>query len=156
MNKKKKPYTIIEKMEEFYPETGLKLIRPKVHIVSAVFILMGVFAFVGTASLGLLNLFSLFAWYKAIEMPWGLQFALLYVLGLLLCVIVFAKHIVIFTIRLYQKFGPYEVRCRCLFIPNCSEYMILAIKKYGLFKGVKKGIDRFKRCHDPNGGEDYP
>ena len=51
---------------------------------------------------------------------------------------------------------PYGIRCNCLFVPNCSEYMILAIKKYGAYKGVRKGISRLLRCHEPNGGEDYP
>jgi putative component of membrane protein insertase Oxa1/YidC/SpoIIIJ protein YidD len=34
--------------------------------------------------------------------------------------------------------------------------MILAIQKYGLIKGIKKGVRRIKRCHYPNGGIDYP
>jgi putative component of membrane protein insertase Oxa1/YidC/SpoIIIJ protein YidD len=34
--------------------------------------------------------------------------------------------------------------------------MILAIKKYGIIKGIYKGIKRLLRCHSPNGGIDYP
>jgi putative component of membrane protein insertase Oxa1/YidC/SpoIIIJ protein YidD len=34
--------------------------------------------------------------------------------------------------------------------------MIMAINKYGLFRGVYKGIRRLLRCKPPNGGEDYP
>ena len=66
------------------------------------------------------------------------------------------KSIVIFVIRIYQKYAPYQIRSVCLFEPNCSEYMILAIEKYGLIKGVIMGIKRFKRCCYPNGGVDYP
>jgi putative component of membrane protein insertase Oxa1/YidC/SpoIIIJ protein YidD len=34
--------------------------------------------------------------------------------------------------------------------------MILAIEKYGVVKGVIKGIRRILRCNYPNGGIDYP
>ena len=72
-----------------------------------------------------------------------------------ICVL-FLKHILIFLVRCYQRFAPREIRDRCLFTPTCSEFMILSIQKYGVLKGVAKGIDRLKRCHYPNGGEDYP
>ncbi len=45
----------------------------------------------------------------------------------------------------------------CRFQPGCSEYMILAIRKYGLFWGFLKGIRRICRCHPWNqGGYDPP
>jgi putative component of membrane protein insertase Oxa1/YidC/SpoIIIJ protein YidD len=34
--------------------------------------------------------------------------------------------------------------------------MILAIEKYGIAKGVLKGIQRLSKCRYPNGGVDYP
>jgi putative component of membrane protein insertase Oxa1/YidC/SpoIIIJ protein YidD len=34
--------------------------------------------------------------------------------------------------------------------------MILAVEKYGAFRGVLKGLSRIRRCHFPNGGIDYP
>lgn len=67
-----------------------------------------------------------------------------------------AKRTVIWLVLLYQKYAPVKVRAACLFTPSCSEYMILAIQKYGLLKGLIKGIGRLLRCHSPNGGEDYP
>lgn len=36
---------------------------------------------------------------------------------------------------------------RCVFYPTCSDYMIEAIKKYGVFKGFLLGIKRIFRCH---------
>lgn len=41
----------------------------------------------------------------------------------------------------------------CRFYPTCSEYTLQAIKKYGLFKGSYKGIQRILKCHggNPNG-----
>jgi putative membrane protein insertion efficiency factor len=45
----------------------------------------------------------------------------------------------------------------CIYEPGCSEYMILAIKKYGPIKGVLKGCWRICRCHPYNaGGYDPP
>ncbi len=60
------------------------------------------------------------------------------------------------AVRLYQRFAPDSVRKRCRFEPSCSEYMILAIEKYGFFTGIRKGIDRLRRCGPGNGGFDAP
>jgi hypothetical protein len=42
----------------------------------------------------------------------------------------------------------------CRFTPTCSEYMIQAIQKYGIFKGTWKGLKRISRCH-PWGGHGH-
>ena len=69
---------------------------------------------------------------------------------------VISKKIIIWLVHLYQNKAPDAVRLRCVFEPSCSEYMILAIEKYGVVRGVWKGIQRLGRCHAPNGGKDYP
>lgn len=74
---------------------------------------------------------------------------------ILYCFILSKKAIITF-IRMYQRFAPESVRNKCRFEPSCSEYMILAIEKYGLFKGIHKGIERLKRCNINGGGYDYP
>lgn len=66
------------------------------------------------------------------------------------------KRSVIGAVLIYKAFAPMSVRDRCRFTPTCSTYMIMAINKYGLFRGVFKGIGRLLRCKPPNGGEDYP
>lgn len=66
------------------------------------------------------------------------------------------KKLFIWLIHFYQKKAPYYIRSSCRFEPSCSEYMILAINKYGCFKGIYKGIRRLLRCKPPNGGVDYP
>ena len=76
-------------------------------------------------------------------------------LGLIFLTVSF-KSFCIDLILLYQKLAPEKIRRSCLFEPSCSEYMLLAIDKYGTFKGVLKGIKRLLRCHHPNGGVDYP
>ena len=67
-----------------------------------------------------------------------------------------AKRILICAIQLYQKYAPDSLRNKCRFEPSCSEYMRLAIEKYGLAKGLRKGIDRLKRCNTDGGGYDFP
>ena len=66
------------------------------------------------------------------------------------------KRIIVSVIRFYQRNAPDRIRQSCRFEPSCSEYMILAISKYGVFKGVSKGINRLGRCKIPNGGIDNP
>lgn len=60
-------------------------------------------------------------------------------------------------IRLYQKYiSPLKRPC-CRFYPSCSQYAILAIKKYGVFKGLLKAVWRILRCNPfSDGGIDFP
>ena len=85
--------------------------------------------------------------------------AVLFILLALLTVVflaVKAKSMLKNSVLLYQKYAPENLRRSCLFTPSCSEYMLLALEKYGFLKGVFKGISRMLRCHHPNGGEDLP
>jgi putative membrane protein insertion efficiency factor len=45
----------------------------------------------------------------------------------------------------------------CRFTPSCSEYFILAVRKYGPLRGAGKGVARICRCHPWHpGGCDPP
>lgn len=66
------------------------------------------------------------------------------------------KYIFIWIVSFYQHFAPISVRSMCRFEPSCSEYMILAIKKYGAIRGVRVGLFRIIRCAKMDGGFDYP
>ncbi|MFD0715517.1 membrane protein insertion efficiency factor YidD [Paenibacillus sp. GCM10027626] len=66
------------------------------------------------------------------------------------------RRITLCTVRLYQYFAPVRIRNKCRFEPSCSEYMILAVSKYGAFKGIRKGVQRLKRCNPHGGGYDWP
>ena len=54
------------------------------------------------------------------------------------------KHAVIGAIKLYQHYAAEEVRRRCLFMPTCSEYAIMAVRKYGGIIGLCKSYYRLK------------
>lgn len=66
-----------------------------------------------------------------------------------------AKRAIIWMVHLYQNLASDETRKRCVFEPSCSEYMILAVTKYGAVKGACKGINRLCRCGHER-GVDYP
>lgn len=70
------------------------------------------------------------------------------------------KSIILFSVKIYQRIAPRKIRLKCRFEPSCSQYMILAIEKYGVVKGVCKGIKRLSKCNNRGdgmrGGFDYP
>jgi hypothetical protein len=53
-------------------------------------------------------------------------------------------------INIYRKYiKPYRIKKKnvlCSFYPDCSEYGILALKKYNFFTGWIKTIKRISRC----------
>ena len=63
------------------------------------------------------------------------------------------KEIIILLIRAYQIL-PLNSHNQCRFSPTCSNYMIEALEKHGLFRGLKLGIKRILKCH-PNGKFGY-
>lgn len=66
------------------------------------------------------------------------------------------KKILIWCVKLYQRFAPISVRCMCRFEPSCSEYMIMSLSKYGSVKGLMLGVNRIWRCAHKDGGFDFP
>lgn len=65
--------------------------------------------------------------------------------------------ILIVLVRAYQLLISPWLGPTCRFEPSCSNYMIGAVNKYGLVRGVLKGTWRICRCHPFNpGGYDPP
>ena len=83
----------------------------------------------------------------------GVAVAVALLLVWLLCNL---KRFCICGVKLYQRFAPEAIRRKCRFEPSCSQYMILSLEKYGLRRGLSKGIGRLKRCNIDNGGFDEP
>ena len=122
-----------------------KLVRPNVHIIRSLLFLLASIACSAAVA------FAVYCIFK--KNTAALIGGLLY---LLICLIVHLKMIVLFSVRCYQRFAPESLRTRCRFEPSCSEYMILAVNKYGTVRGVVKGVKRICRCKYPNGGIDEP
>ena len=57
------------------------------------------------------------------------------------------KQLVLLPVRIYRLCISPLFPSSCIYTPTCSAYMIQAVEKYGVFKGVKLGIKRILRCH---------
>ena len=58
------------------------------------------------------------------------------------------KKIFIGLIRFYRKYlSPLKGNATCKYFPNCSQYAIEAIEKYGVLKGGLLAVWRILRCN---------
>ena len=63
----------------------------------------------------------------------------------------------IFIVRAYQCWVSPLLGPSCRFSPTCSEYAVLAVRKYGAARGAWKAAGRVCRCHPLSaGGVDLP
>ncbi len=62
--------------------------------------------------------------------------------------------VLIGLVRGYQLFISPHLPPMCRFQPTCSQYAILALRKYGVVKGLVLTVYRLGRCH-PLGGHGY-
>ncbi len=60
--------------------------------------------------------------------------------------------LVITALRLYKRFVSPLLPSACRFYPTCSEYMLEAVEKHGVLRGVRMGIWRLLRCHPFHAG----
>lgn len=57
-------------------------------------------------------------------------------------------------IKIYQTLISPLLPPSCRYTPTCSQYTVIAIKKYGPFKGGWLGLRRIMSCH-PWGGHGH-
>ena len=66
------------------------------------------------------------------------------------------KFILIQLLKGYKYFISPLLGNRCRFYPSCSEYMMTAIDRFGIIKGIGVGLKRITRCHPGcEGGIDH-
>lgn len=51
------------------------------------------------------------------------------------------------TLRIYKRWISPMVPSGCRYYPTCSEYMMQAVERYGVLRGVWMGVRRIARCH---------
>ncbi|MBP7055262.1 MAG: membrane protein insertion efficiency factor YidD [Candidatus Omnitrophica bacterium] len=57
------------------------------------------------------------------------------------------KKKIVWIIQFYRKYlSTLKLQC-CRFYPSCSQYAIDAVEKYGVIRGLLKGMFRLLRCH---------
>ncbi len=64
------------------------------------------------------------------------------------------KKICIGLIKVYQLGISPILPASCRFVPTCSEYGIIALKRFGFIKGLYLTVRRILRCR-PGGGYGY-
>jgi putative membrane protein insertion efficiency factor len=57
------------------------------------------------------------------------------------------RKVVIAALSFYKRFLSPFVPAACRYRPTCSEYMLEAVEKYGVRRGVWMGTLRLLRCH---------
>ena len=57
------------------------------------------------------------------------------------------RRLVIGLIQIYRSYVSPMLPPTCRYEPSCSLYTVQAIEKYGVFRGLFKGILRVLRCH---------
>ncbi len=62
------------------------------------------------------------------------------------------RSIFISILRGYQYLISPLLGNRCRFHPSCSEYMIEAVRRFGVFKGLFLGFKRLGRCQPMSKG----
>lgn len=60
----------------------------------------------------------------------------------------------IFLVRIYQYVVSPLIPATCRYQPTCSHYMVEALKKHSVLKGLFLGTKRILSCH-PWGGSGY-
>ena len=137
-------------MEDIKNNQKVQIIsRPKVSVLKG---LIPIILFIGSYIFILVNSYSI-SGYISLKIS---QVVILTTIIYFIFLCLFLKRLLIWAILLYQRFAPEKIRKLCSFEPSCSEYMKLSIEKYGVIRGVYKGLHRLSRCHWPNGGVDYP
>lgn len=58
-------------------------------------------------------------------------------------------------VHAYRFFLSPWVGNQCRFHPTCSAYMLEALEKHGVFKGILLGLRRVSRCHPWSGNGGY-
>jgi putative membrane protein insertion efficiency factor len=57
------------------------------------------------------------------------------------------RELALVILRFYKRWISPLLPSACRFHPTCSEYMMDAIERYGVLRGVGKGLWRLLRCH---------
>jgi putative membrane protein insertion efficiency factor len=62
------------------------------------------------------------------------------------------QRIVIFALKGYKVAVSPLLPAACRFYPTCSQYMMDAVEKYGVWRGIWLGVKRLGRCHPFHAG----
>lgn len=125
-----------------------KLVKPKTNVLTFVLLVSGI-EIISVALAYILCL--LFHWFGI-----SFFFSTLYLLVSVVILLIYSKKICITLVELYQHYAADETRRRCTLRPSCSEYALLALSKYNIFKALYKTYIRLTRKCNGSYIIDYP
>ena len=65
-------------------------------------------------------------------------------------------NIFVFVIKIYQRIISPLLGPKCRFTPSCSQYAVIALRRFGLIKGSWLMVKRVLKCHPLHeGGEKH-
>jgi len=119
--------------------------RPETNILKAMLFILSLLALCAFITLTTSFFYN--------EIPLRVAFIII----LFLLILFFSKRIIVGIVELYQHYAPELLRRKCICMPTCSEYMISAVEKYGVIKGLFKGLYRVRKtCKGLQYKIDYP
>ena len=119
------------------------LIRPKTKIWSPV-LLLAILIFIG-ACIGIVFT-KVLASYLSLN---SISSIMLIIGSIVVSLMLGLKQVLILLVECYQHYAPEKYRRLCLCKPTCSEYALIVLKKYSLFKAVYLIYIRLtKTCRD--------
>jgi len=62
------------------------------------------------------------------------------------------RRVVLALLQFYKRIISPVLPPMCRFEPTCSAYMMQAVDKYGVLRGIWLGLRRLARCHPFNPG----
>jgi putative membrane protein insertion efficiency factor len=62
------------------------------------------------------------------------------------------RELLIFLLRSYKRWISPMLPMACRFQPSCSEYMLLAVERHGVLRGVSRGLVRLVKCNPFHSG----
>lgn len=57
------------------------------------------------------------------------------------------SNLIVFALRMYKRWVSPLLPSACRFHPTCSEYMLEAVQRHGVVRGIWMGTRRLARCH---------
>lgn len=156
------PSEIEQNIAEWYV-LERELVRPNTSIKKAIVYIIGFIALNIIISILLLRVFDWLGFFSfegivRFRREHKVWFNILFYIAVLgaNCILI-SRFIAIGAIRLYQRYASVAVRRSCLCMPTCSEYSIMAFRKYGTIIGLYLTYIRlYKRCRGNIYTIDYP
>lgn len=140
----RKEYFKQKKIEEIV--LNRKLNRPKTNCLLITIYVLGFCLICSAIAIGIFNI-PIFWVYKIV----------IYIISYLLFLEFYLRFLFIQFVKCYQHYAKDETRRRCLCVPSCSEYAILALKKHELIHALILIHHRlFKVCLGEEYIIDYP